>query len=58
MQVIIDEYGESVPIKCLGDFNVQLPRTDICSNNWYKSQGFTVHSRYFMILLVVMTSLS
>ena len=37
LQVIIDNYmyGEKVPIKLLGDFNVQLPRK-VCNNNWYK----------------------
>ena len=35
MQVIINEYNEAVPIKFLGDFNSQLLRSNVISNNLY-----------------------
>jgi len=52
MQVIIDEYDEVVPIKFLGDFTAQLPRSEVTSNNWYKSKGFNVHSRLMRDFIV------
>ena len=45
MQGIIDEHGDSAPIKILGDLNVQLPRKNKLKLNWHKSKGFNVHSR-------------
>jgi len=33
MEVIIEEYDEVVPVKFLGDFNTQIPRSDVTSNN-------------------------
>jgi len=52
MQVIIDKYGEAIPIKFLGDFNVQLPRSEVTSNNWYKSKGSNAHSRLLSDFIV------
>ena len=52
MQVIINEYNEAVPIKFLGDFNAQLPRSKVTSNNWYKSKGFNAHIRLLCDFLV------
>ena len=52
MQVIIDQYGEAVPIKFLGDFKDQLPRSDVTSNNWYKSKGFSARSRLLRDFIV------
>ena len=43
-QSIIDTYGDIVPIKIVGDFNVQLPKSKP-SHNWFKSKGFNVHCR-------------
>ena len=40
MHVIINKNGEDVRIKFLGDFNVQLSRSD----NLYKYKGFNAHS--------------
>ena len=42
---IIDEHGDSAPIKILGDLNVQLPHKNKLKLNWHKSKGFNVHSR-------------
>ena len=52
MQVIINEYNEAVPIKFLSDFNAQLPRSKVTSNNWYKSKGFNAHIRLLCDFLV------
>ena len=52
MQVIVDEYGEAVPIKFLGDFNAQPPQSNVTSNNWYKSKGFNTHSRLLRDFIV------
>ena len=46
LQCIIDEYGETVPIKIVGDFNARLPNASECDTvNWYKRNGFTSHSK-------------
>jgi len=52
MQVIIYDYGEAVPIKYLHIFNAQLPRSDVTSNNLYKSKGFNAHSRLLCDFIV------
>jgi len=52
MQIIIDEYGEAVSIKFLGDFTAQLPRSEVTSNNWHKSKGFNVHGRLLCDFIV------
>ena len=44
MQVIIDEYGEAIPIKFLGDFNAQIPQSKVSSYNWYNSKGCNARS--------------
>ena len=45
LQVIMDTFGDCVPIKCLGDFNVRLPRSGNTAKNWHRKSGFNNHSR-------------
>ena len=46
LQCIIDEYGDTVPIKIVGDFNVHLPGPNEHDTvNWYKRNKFTSHSK-------------
>ena len=45
LQATVDEYADSVPVKILGDFNVQLPRSCTLPHNWHKLTGFNGHSR-------------
>ena len=46
LQCIIDEYGDTVPIQIVGDFNVHLPGPNEHDTvNWYKRDKFTSHSK-------------
>lgn len=45
LQSLIDTYASLCPIKVLGDFNVQLPKSCVLSKHWERAQGFTVHSK-------------
>ena len=45
IQTIIDEYADRVAIKIVGDFNAQLPRSNVLVYNWHRSKGFTPYSR-------------
>ena len=38
-------YADRVAIKIVGDFNAQLPRSNVLVNNWHRSKGFTPYSR-------------
>ncbi|KAK2162977.1 hypothetical protein LSH36_88g03006 [Paralvinella palmiformis] len=42
LQGIIDEYGDTVPIKIVGDYNVHLPKPGECIN-WFTSHSKLVH---------------
>ena len=44
LQSFIDTHGMACPLKCFGDFNVQLPRLPKLNRLWYKSKGFNQHS--------------
>ena len=45
IQVIIDEYAPLGPISLVGDFNAQLPNKEQIRPNWYRSNGYTAHSK-------------
>ena len=45
LQSIIDTFAETAPVKILGDLNAQLPFATKVTNCWYKSKGFTSHSK-------------
>ena len=36
MQTIIGEYADRGAIKIVGDFNAQLPRSNVLVNNWHR----------------------
>ena len=44
LQSLLDKYQAAVPIKILGDFNVQLPVKSKLHDRWYRGKGFTPHS--------------
>ena len=44
IQSVIDKHQAAVPIKILGDFNVQLPRSKTLHDKWYREKGFSPHS--------------
>ena len=45
LQSVIDKYGAECPVRLLGDFNAQIPRSVPSHDNWYKHKGFNRHSR-------------
>ena len=45
LQGVIDTYGMLAPIKICGDFNCQLPCTNVLSKVWFREQGFTAYSK-------------
>ena len=52
LQIIVDRYSAQVPVKIMGDFNVQLPMCNKLHKCWFKSNGFNVHSALFYDFLV------
>ena len=45
LQVFVDKYGPTAPIKIMGDMNTKLPKNhDGLQPNWYKSKGFNKFS--------------
>ena len=53
IQALIDDHADRVPIKILGDFNAQLPRTNVLTCNWYKSKGFNYNSRILLLVMIL-----
>ena len=47
LQSLIDNTLGSVPLKIIGDMNVQLPRGNNLIGNWHKRKGFNKHSKLF-----------
>jgi exonuclease III len=44
LQTFIDKYAQVCPIKVMGDFNAQLPRTVHLCRNWQRAKCFNSHS--------------
>ena len=44
LQGFIDCHANEAPIKILGDFNAQLPKSDKLHKRWFKSKGFNEHN--------------
>ena len=44
LQALIDTYASQAPIKLLGDFNTQLPKSAKLGKNWHKKKGFNTYS--------------
>jgi exonuclease III len=44
-QALIDNLAPLAPIKIVGDFNAQLPKTRRLHARWERSSGFTAHSK-------------
>lgn len=44
LQSVIDKYASVCPVKVLGDFNAQLPRSRQLGRHWHKAKGFNAHS--------------
>ena len=44
LQGFIECHANEAPIKILGDFNAQLPKSDKLHKRWFKFKGFNEHS--------------